>query len=281
MKFYAVWFLGVVTIGFSWLGAEAKSHKTHPTTGVEGLMYAAGKCDLPALKSVIASGVNVSGTDAGSDALRVASLNRKLRGNRKTWWMLKCPAVVAALTEAGADPWKATFYQNPSLDQHRPNMIAVIRVEDNREQKGESEKIIADMTDGVELQLHHDHVNHLGYPIVALNEVRQKLRTSGFSAEDTIAPDRVKACKALGADSVFEASLEDFRSKSIGITSSAGVTMRFVLTDCKTGDLLWRADQYYTLAEGFLASAFGHSKVKQIITGFAGQPAIAFPVYKK
>lgn len=51
-----------------------------------------------------------------------------------------------------------------------------------------------------------------------------------------MAPDRVKACQALnplGVDSVFEASMEDFRSSSAGIVSAAGARMTFALTDAK------------------------------------------------
>lgn len=283
-KVYQILVLGFAMIGVAWQGGEAKKQKNSQATDTERLISAAQSCDLPTLRALIASGVSVSAVDAnGYDALSRASLNRKkLRGyNKHNWWTLECPLVVAALTEAGADPSKAKFYQNPQLDTQRPEMIAIIRVEDNRAVKGESEKIMEEMTDGIETQLHNGHFVHLGYPILGLNAARQKLRTSGFSAEDTMTPDPVKACKALAVDTVFEASLEDFRSASIGIVTSAGIRMKFTFTDCKTLGLLWRNDQDYTLSEGWLIRAAGGNKINQIITGYTGEPAVGFPRYEK
>jgi len=293
MKRYAVFVLGVVAASVAWQGAEAKENKTDRKNAqaidTEKVTAAAQSCDLPTLKALIASGVDVSATDAdGYDALSRASLNRKTwfglwkkaQGNPE-YLTLKCPSAVVALKDGGADPWKAAFYQNPRLDEHRPQMIAVLRVEDNREKKGESEKIMRDMTDGVEIQLRGNtkQLSHLGYPILKLNEVRQKLLLSGFSAEDTVAPDRAKACTALAADSVFEASLEDFRTRSIGIEDVTGMRMKFTLTDCRTGELLWRSDQNVKLARGFLVKAFGN-KVKEMVTGEFGG-GINFPPYDK
>jgi hypothetical protein len=285
MRLCAALTLGFLTAGFAWQCAEAKSKKEVPTTGPEGLRYAAVACDLPTLKTLIASGVDISAADAsGFDALSRASLNRHdMREKLQFGWKLICPQAVEALTGAGADPWKAKFYQNPRLDELQPGMIAVIRVEDNRRDKGQSEKLMEEMTDGVEQQL-AGHVARnsprLGYPVLSLNEARKRLLASGFSAEDAIAPDRIKACKALGVDSVFEASLEDYRSRSAGIVSAAGMRLKFALIDCKGGELLWRSDQDYTLAEGFLVRSFGGGKLKQVITGFVdGNAAVEFPRY--
>lgn len=83
-------------------------------------------------------------------------------------------------------------------------------------------------------------------------------------------------------DSVFEASLEDYRSRTPGIVSAAGMRMQFNLTDCKTGELLWRSDQDYTLAEGWIISRFGGSKVRQMIIGsLDGNPVIGFPKHEE
>jgi hypothetical protein len=286
-KLYAVLLVGAVMISAPWQGVEARKEKSHPTTGPEGLFYAAGGCVMPLLKSLIASGVSLTVTDAqGFDALSHASLNRDMRPYKpKTAYKLNCPQAVTALTEAGADPWKAGLYQNPSLNDTQPETIAVISVTDNRAEKGKSEKIMQEMTHGVELQLHGGHGPgklHLSYPIVPLNDARQKLLAAGFSADEAIAPDRTKACKVLGTDSVFEASLEDYRSKNVGVASSAGMRMKFALTDCKTGNLLWRSDQNYSLAVGFLIGTFGGAKVQETITGsVSGTPAIAFPYHQK
>jgi len=283
MRLYKIWLWGVLTVGIAWQVSEAKRNKDQEDA-TEKLASAARSCDMPTLKALVASSVNVSAKSAdGHDALSLASLNRKEKysAGKRERWTLKCPAAVVALTEAGADPWKSDFYQNPRLDGNRPEMIAVISVEDNREKKADSEKIIDEMTSAIEIQLHGSpRSSHLGYPILGLEEVKQKLRTSGFSAEDTMAPDRVKACKTLAVDSVFEASLEDFRTKNIGVIwDTTGMTMKFSLTDCQTGELLWRSDEYYALFRGLLLKAFGN-KVKQIITGFVdGRPAVAFPDY--
>ena len=73
-----------------------------------------------------------------------------------------------------------------------------------------------------------------------LTEARQKLlAASGFSAEDAMVPDRVKACKALAADSVFEASLEGYRNSNAVIMSASAMRIKFVLTDCKSSALLF------------------------------------------
>ncbi len=302
-KRIALMFLCVVTAVVAWQGAAAKEKKSGAAQGsdTERLMAAARSCDLPTLRALIASGTNLSATDEnGMDALSYASLNRadmpvsatsKLfkasSGTHAKWthiqWTLKCPLAVTALTEAGVDPWKSRFYQNPRLDESRPEMIAVIRVEDDRAMKGDSSKLLDQLTDGIEAQIRDNHaaLSQLQYPVLGLSEARQRLRTSGFSAEDTMAPDRAKACNALGVDSVFEARLEDYRISSLGVVSAAKMRMNFALTDCKTGDLLWRSDLDYAIAEGWLASAFGGGKVKQVTNGFVGPPAVSFPPYEK
>src|ERR1039458_9988165 len=250
--------------------AEANKKVPPPTSGPEGLRYAAANCDLPMVKSLIASGTTVSAPDAeGFDALSRASLSRQevlfpgwgFKKPRATDAMtLTCPSVVAALTDAGADPWKGKFYQNPMLDEHRPKVIAVISIVDNREIKGDSEKLLEGLKDGVEMQLSGSSEKpnvHLGYPIVRLTEVRQKLLAAGFSAEDAMAPDRVKVCKALGVDSVFEASLEGYKNSNALIMSASAMRIKFVLTDCTSNALLFRSDMDYKLAEGVLARGFG------------------------
>lgn len=275
-RFPAVFFVGVLTTVAAWQVVEGKDKATASDT--EKLASAALRCDVPKLKELIAAGANVSAMDdQGLDALSHACLNRSTKGVN-TWGMLKCPAAVVALTEAGADPGKASFYQSPSLDEDRPEMIAVISVQDDRKDKGESDKLRQRMSDAIEGYLQARHGPGLKYPILRLSEVRQKLLASGFSPEDTIAPDRAKACKVLGADSVLEASMEDYRSRNIGIASAAGIRFRFVLTKCKTGELLFRSDRDYTLTEGWLLALSGN-KVQQIITSPTGP--LAFPCYQK
>jgi hypothetical protein len=55
----------------------------------------------------------------------------------------------------------------------------------------------------------------LRYPIMKLTDVRQKLCASGFSEEEALRPDQLKACKVLPVDAVFQTTLLDFRSKNI------------------------------------------------------------------
>lgn len=291
-KFYSVFISCVLTTGFSSQSAQAKKHKNDRANG-EG-------CDQT-YKALIASGADLAATDAnGLDALSRASSDRDLRlfnlwGTHRpkvrTALKLNCPAAVQDLTEAGADPWKAKFYQNPRLNETQPQSIAVIRVDDNRENKGDSEKLLGQMTTAVELQLSASGGTRpfrLLYPIVRLSEVRQKFLAAGFTVEEAVAPDRVKACKALGADSVFEASLEDYRSRNLGVAFATGMRMKFALTDCKTGELLWRSDQDYAAAVGLIIKAFGANRIQEIITGTLGGdsvsnptiPAVAFPPYE-
>ena len=137
MRFHMMAIVALTAIGFIGDPATAKDKMPAPTNGPDGLRYAAVTCDLPMLKSLIASGTSVSVPDTeGFDALSRASLNREqilfagwgFKKPRATNAMtLTCPLVVAALTDAGADPWKGKFYQNPLLDEHRPKVIAVIK----------------------------------------------------------------------------------------------------------------------------------------------------------
>lgn len=292
-RLYSILILSTVTIGFAQQGAEAKSKKKDQMTS--------GACDQ-SFKAVVASGGDLSATDAnGFDVLSRASLDRDStlfnawgvhHPMIKTAMKLNCPSAVSVLTTGGADPWKTKFYQSPRLNESQPDSIAVISIEDQRESKGKSEKLIGQMTAAVELQLSGSasplHGFHLGYPIMRLSEVRQKLLAAGFSLEDAMAPDRMKACKALGADSVFEASLEDYRSRNVGVASAAAMRMKFALTDCKTGELLWKSDQDNTLAVGLLIETLGAGKMQEIITGTVGGgtianspiPAVGFPAYE-
>ena len=89
------------------------------------LMLAAMSCDEQEVTALLSQGADVKAVDArGNDALTFASIQRTKD------LTLQCPNVVLALTKAGADPWKANFYQSPEFNLHQPSKIAVIYVAD-------------------------------------------------------------------------------------------------------------------------------------------------------
>jgi hypothetical protein len=233
-----------------------------PAGGVTPLMAAAGHCDLQTVRSLLTPSADLSAVDAqGRDALSHASLNVNNGFSYAKVRTLKCPDVVVALRQAGADPWRAKFYQSPRLIDKRPQMIALLSVEDDRENKGDSANVTQNLTHAVEDTLKAKvtwvkggHIA-LRYPIMKLDEVRQKLRTAGFSDIETIHPDRGRSCTVLGADSVFEVHLKDFRTKDVGVLSATGAGLDFALTDCSTGELLWASRDEISEARGFLLRA--------------------------
>jgi hypothetical protein len=85
----------------------------------------------------------------------------------------------------------------------------------------------------------------------------------------------MRACKVLPVDAVFETTLKDFRSRNVGVLEASGASIEFALTDCKTGELLWRSDDAYLEARGFL--------VKPFVTKWSSlcATAIRFPYHKK
>ena len=80
------------------------------------------------------------------------------------------------------------------------------------------------------------------YPIMKFSETRQKLMAAGFSEEDAAHPDRKRACSALGTDAVFELVLKDYGHTDILLETSSAASLEYWLTDCRTGELLWRND---------------------------------------
>lgn len=266
----------------TWPHVACAAAGNDPVDGVTPLMAAAGQCDLQTVKSLLTPGADLNAVDAqGRDALSHASLNVNKGFSYAKVRTLKCPDVVLALTQAGADPRRAKFYQSPRFIDRRPQMIAVLSVEDDRENKGSSAEVIQNLTHAVEDTLKAKvtwvkggHVA-LRYPIMKLDEVRQKLRTAGFSDEDTVHPDRARSCKVLGADSVFEAHLKDFRTKDVGVVSASGAGLDFALTDCSTGELLWASRDEIKEARGFL--------IRGLASGWRNlcETALDFPPYRK
>jgi ankyrin repeat protein len=172
---------------------EAKAVKPNLTP----LMIAALSCDENQVTASLAQGADVKALDArGNDALTFASTQR----NKDMF--LQCPNVVSALTKAGADPWKANFYQSPELQLHQPSKIAVLRVQDIRAAKDDRSKGFAE---GVEQALSQGRPRYTPvvtphYPIMRLSETREQLKAAGFSEEDAMHPDRKRACSMLGVD---------------------------------------------------------------------------------
>jgi hypothetical protein len=245
------------------------------------LMIAALSCDQNQVTALLSQAADVKALDArGNDALTFASVQRTKD------MFLQCPEVVSTLTKAGADPWKANFYQSPELQLHQPSKIAVLRVEDIRAAKDDRSKGFAE---GVEQALSQGRPRYTPvvtphYPILRLSETREKLAAAGFSPEDLMHPDRKRACSILGVDAVFETVVKDYShglfaeqgmaGPMVGTTREASI--EFWLTDCRTGDLLWTSNPSQVgVQRSFLATAFLSS-----YTTICEQ-AITFPRYKE
>jgi len=226
--------------------------------GFTPLMTAALTCDETRVTALLQQGADFRETDSfGNNALTLAS------SRRTNDMSLQCPGVVSALTKAGADPWSARFYQNPDLQTRQLTKIAVLRIEDTRStRKGNGENALAE---AVEAALSNKipvatPVTPPHYPILKLSEAREKLKSAGFSEQEVLRPERRRACSVLGVSAVFEAHSRDYTHMQVGVTESSAAKIEYELTDCKTGDLLWRKD-YGTYGEtrGFLAGLVSSS----------------------
>jgi len=247
------------------------------------LMLAAMSCNEKDVTALLSQGADVKAVDArGNDALTFASAQRTKD------LLLQCPNVVRALTKAGADPWKANFYQSPEFNLHQPSKIAVLYVADIRAAKDDRTK---GFTEGVEQSLtqgrpRYTPVTTPHYPIIRLSETREKLKASGFTDAEVMHPDRKRACSVLGVDAVFEAVVKGYShgffvdnepailSTSVGINNDANP--EYWLTDCSTGELLWRSNPSSVgVQRSLLAAAFTNGS-----TALCEQ-AITFPRYKE
>ena len=247
------------------LPAKEKDKKA-TKAGETPLMVAASNCKLDEVKALLGQGADLKAVDGeGRDALTYASTQRTKN------LALKCPDVVVALTAAGADPWAARYYQSPELTLHPPTRVAVLRVTDERvtpDNKANIEKFANDV-EGVLSQKHLKFKNEglaagfrvpvaaVHYPIMPLNETLQKLRAAGFSEEDLIHPDRKRACAILGTDAVFEAAFKGFSHADILVATATVASLEFSITDCRTGQLLWKNDPGQVFEwRGFLVRGF-------------------------
>jgi hypothetical protein len=252
-------FCSIAIVGFVFAtvtSLSAKKKDRSVEAGMTPLMVATSQCNTDDVNALLGQAADVKAVDkTGRDALTYASLQRTKH------LTLKCPGVVLALIKAGADPQAARFYQSSELTHHMPNNTAVLRVEDSRPSK-EQEISVEELVDGVEGALSQARprvseqtfaagvaVRSVGgahYPIMRLGEAQEKMKAAGFSAEEIAHPDLKRACSVLGTDAVFEAVLMDYAHTSkgsqvthVGIKGT-GAVFEFRLTDCRTGQLLWK-----------------------------------------
>lgn len=247
------------------LSAKEREHRKSKA-GQTPLMLAAWNCELDEVKTLLGQGADIKAVDAdGRDALTYASTERTKNLS------LKCPDVVTALTTAGADPRAARYYQSPELTLRPPTRVAVLRVTDERvtpDNKANIEKFANDV-ESVLSQAHLKFKNEgfaagfpvpvaaVHYPIMPLGETLQKLRAAGFSEEDLIHPDRQRACAVLGTDAVFEAAFKAFAHADILVATGTQVSLEFWISDCRTGQLLWKNDPEQVFEwRGFLIRGF-------------------------
>lgn len=232
--------------------AEHKSKKGTKSNATP-LIAAASNCNLDEVNGLLRQGADFKARDdEGRDALTFASLQRTKHLE------LQCPDVILALTKAGATPSAARFYQSPELTLHQPKEIAVLRVEDIRNSDKRKSVKLKDLISGVEDALSQKRlrmsihgfaaggipvlVAPASYPIMKLSETQRKLMSAGFSEEEVMHPDQKRACSILGTDAVFEAVLKDYGHADIGITTESAASLEYWLTDCRTGELVWRND---------------------------------------
>lgn len=232
------------------------------------LIAAASNCNLDEVNALLKQGADFKAHDEeGRDALTFASLQRAKNLH------LQCPDVVLALTKVGADPSGARFYQSPDLTVHPPKEIAVLRIEDIRQSEKKKPVKISDVANGAEEALSQRRlrisihgfaaggipvlVEPASYPIMKLSETQQKLVAAGFSEAEVMHPDTKRACSVLGTDAVFEAVLKDYSHADIGIATGTSVRLEYWLTDCRTGELVWRNDPGPLSEErGFIVRGF-------------------------
>jgi hypothetical protein len=280
-KALAVFAVMCVAITHSVAEGKNKEQVTVVKPNLTPLMLAAMSCDEKGVTALLSQGADVKAVDArGNDALTFASVQRTKD------MLLQCPNVVLALTKAGADPWKANFYQSPEFNLHQPSKIAVIYVADIRGEKDDRTK---GFTEGVEQALtqgmpRYTPVITPHYPIMKLSEVREKLKAGGFTDAEALHPDRKRACSVLGVDAVFEAVVKGYAhgffvdnepivGPSVGINNE--VNPEYWLTDCGTGELLWRNNPSSVgVQRSLLAAAFTNGSTTLC------EQAITFPRYK-
>lgn len=133
----------------------------------------------------------------------------------------------------------------------------MLRIEDIRQSERKKPVKLNDLAKGIEEALSQKRLrvsNHgfaagipvfvaaASYPIMKLSESRQKLVSAGFSEAGTMHPDRKRACSILGTDAVFEAVLKDYGHADIGLITESAASLEYRLTDCRTGELVWRND---------------------------------------
>lgn len=281
-KALAVSALMCVAITHSLALGKKKEEPKAATPIFTPLMLAAMSCDETQVTALLSQGADVKAVDArGNDALTFASAQRTKD------LTLQCPNVVLALTKAGADPRKANFYQSPEFNLRQPSKIAVIYVADIRAAKDDRTK---GFTEGVEQALtqripRYTPVITPHYPIMRLSETREALKAAGFTDSEAMHPDRKRACSVLGVDAVFEAVLKSFShgffvdnepyvGPSVGINSEANP--EYWLTDCRTGELLWRNNPSSVgVQRSLLAAAFTNGSTTLC------EQAITFPRYKE
>jgi hypothetical protein len=254
--------------------SSAKREKVQGTkSDATPLIAAASNCNLDQVNALLKQGADFKAHDgAGRDALTFASLQRTKSLE------LQCPEVVLALTKAGADPSAARFYQSPELALHPPKEIAVLRVEDSRKSNNSKPVKLKDLAKGVEEALPQTRlrmsihgfaaggisvlVAPASYPIMKLSETREKLMAAGLSEEDATHPDRKRACSILGTDAVFEVVLKDYGHVDILLETESAASIEYWLTDCRTGELVWKNDPGQTgeergwIVRGFIGGNF-------------------------
>lgn len=275
-QFRPVWGTLIVSvlIGVLVIPAAAEHKKKKGTkSSATPLIAAASNCNLDDVNGLLKQGADFKAQDdEGRDALTFASLQRTKHLD------LQCPDVVLALTKAGADPSAARFYQSPELTLHQPGKIAVLRVEDLRHSDKKKSVKLQDLISGAEEALSQTRLRMsnkgfaaggipvlvvpASYPIMKLSETQRKLMSAGLSPEEAVHPDRKRACSILGTDAVFEAALKDYGHSDILLTTESSASLEYWLTDCRTGELVWRNDpgplEEYRgwIVRGFIGSGF-------------------------
>lgn len=167
------------------------------------------------------------------------------------WWM----ALVGLALVSCAPSARTNVYTNPAYEQGSVASIAVLPIRNTRLAPSEAQFVNREVTQGIQAQSSpdlriitstqaSDALNASGL-VEAYSDFVRDFAASGIPNTDTLR----QLGNALGVDAIFQGELIDvFQENGLfGVRSaSTRVTMRLVMLDTTTGDILWEGS-----AQGF------------------------------
>ncbi|MBN1567185.1 MAG: ankyrin repeat domain-containing protein [Acidobacteria bacterium] len=228
------------------LEAKADPNTKH-SKGITPLMAASVKGHTGVVELLLNHGADFSFIDEENiDALCYASSQRDNRSN-----LPRFPETIRMLLKAGADPSNSRCFIHPDYADRKVKSISLIQIEDARSDKGKSADLLEQMEKALAKRVVDKRRGGL-----RLAEARQKLSSAGMSAAEVEQPNAKRACEILSVDAVFEAEIKDYKSVQFGIQQGSGMDASFRMTDCRTGELLFKNSGTYTESRGWITARF-------------------------